>query len=175
MDLSSGGCYPLTSRSGWLHLCISFSGRGNQPEIQFMSTCSHLGVLSKLEGPSTCLNFLGIEVDTNAMQLRLPADKLLKLKLALSQSHYQMWPSVQGKFPPPTAHYAVHWKPLQPSHPPECGCKGRCYMVVPVCWSVEWHFHVLGHQHSATSVHPVLRCLRLLGLWSLLGQSVVPS
>jgi len=58
---------------------------------RFMSTCSHLGVpleLSKLEGPSTCLTFLGIEVDTIALQLRLPADKLLKLKLALSQCLY---------------------------------------------------------------------------------------
>ena len=58
---------------------------------RFMSACSHFGIpleMSKLEGPSTCLTFLGIEVDTNALQLRLPADKLLKLKLALSQCLY---------------------------------------------------------------------------------------
>ena len=35
---------------------------------------------SKLEGPSTCLTFLGIEVDTVALQLHLPSDKLANLK-----------------------------------------------------------------------------------------------
>ena len=40
--------------------------------------------MSKLEGPSTCLTFLGIEVDTVANQLHLPAGKLLKLKQELT-------------------------------------------------------------------------------------------
>ena len=39
---------------------------------------------SKLEGPSTCLSFLGIEVDIENLQLRLPSDKLDKLKSELS-------------------------------------------------------------------------------------------
>ena len=39
---------------------------------------------SKLEGPSTCLVFLGIEVDIEALQLRLPRDKLSRLKSELS-------------------------------------------------------------------------------------------
>lgn len=34
----------------------------------------------KLEGPSTCLTFLGIEVDTQAFQLRLPEEKLTRLR-----------------------------------------------------------------------------------------------
>ena len=34
---------------------------------------------AKCEGPTTCLSFLGIEVDTAAMQLRLPADKLERI------------------------------------------------------------------------------------------------
>ena len=38
---------------------------------------------SKLEGPETCLTFLGIEEDTAALQLRLPGDKLEKLKRQL--------------------------------------------------------------------------------------------
>ena len=33
-----------------------------------------------IEGPTTCLPFLGIELDTEAMEIRLPADKLLQLK-----------------------------------------------------------------------------------------------
>jgi len=34
----------------------------------------------KVEGPSTCLIILGIEVDTVAMELRLPPDKTVLLK-----------------------------------------------------------------------------------------------
>lgn len=44
-----------------------------------ISTWEELGIPlepSKLEGPETCLTFLGIEVDTVALQLRLPSDKL---------------------------------------------------------------------------------------------------
>lgn len=41
---------------------------------------------SKLEGPSTCLVFLGIEVDTSALQLRLPEAKLLRLRGELREA-----------------------------------------------------------------------------------------
>ena len=54
----------------------------------FMETCDSLGMVvagDKTEGPSTNLIVLGIEVDTNAMELRLPADKLLRLKDLLRQ------------------------------------------------------------------------------------------
>ena len=40
----------------------------------------------KLEGPSTCLTFLGIEVGTVALQLRLPREKLRKLKYQLKRA-----------------------------------------------------------------------------------------
>ena len=45
-----------------------------------VSVFESLGVsmeLSKLEGPSTCLVYLGIEVDTKALLLRLPEGKLV--------------------------------------------------------------------------------------------------
>ena len=42
--------------------------------------------ISKLEGPSSCLTFLGIEVDTVSFQLRLPKDKLMNLKESLRDS-----------------------------------------------------------------------------------------
>ena len=47
---------------------------------------SELGVPiehSKLEGPSWSLTFLGIEVDTVSFQLRLPRDKMFRLREAL--------------------------------------------------------------------------------------------
>ena len=48
--------------------------------------CTRLGVPlaeHKQEGPTTCLTFLGIEVDTTASQLRLPGDKLRRLQALL--------------------------------------------------------------------------------------------
>ena len=48
-----------------------------------LETCRLLGVpvaVNKCEGPSTCLEFLGIEVDTIAMELRLPLSKLSRLQ-----------------------------------------------------------------------------------------------
>lgn len=50
--------------------------------------CSRLGVpiaAHKSEGPTTCLTFLGIEIDTVAGQLRLPTDKLDRLRALLSE------------------------------------------------------------------------------------------
>ena len=52
-----------------------------------VDTFNHLGVPlepSKLEGPVMCLTFLGIEVDTRTLQIRLPSDKLLRLKEELA-------------------------------------------------------------------------------------------
>ena len=39
----------------------------------------------KTEGPTTCLTFLGIEVDTQAMELRLPAHKLARVRQTVSE------------------------------------------------------------------------------------------
>ena len=39
----------------------------------------------KVEGPATCPAFLGIELDSNAMQVRLPDRKLVKVKLLVNQ------------------------------------------------------------------------------------------
>ena len=51
-----------------------------------MTTCKRLGIPqepSKLEVQTTWLMFLGIEVDTEAMQLRLPSKKLSRLRSLL--------------------------------------------------------------------------------------------
>ena len=48
--------------------------------------CKYLGVPiapEKTVGPSTILTFAGIELDTNAMEARLPADKILKTRSIL--------------------------------------------------------------------------------------------
>ena len=53
----------------------------------FLRICLELGVPiaeDKLEGPATRLTYLGIEIDTISMTVRLPADKLAKLKSLVS-------------------------------------------------------------------------------------------
>ena len=48
-----------------------------------LSLCQRLGVpvsQKKLDGPTTCLVFLGVELDTVALELRLPGDKLSRLR-----------------------------------------------------------------------------------------------
>ena len=59
------------------------TAQGCQRDIDtFLSFCSALGVPiapDKLMGPCTCLTYLGIEIDTANMTIRLPSDKLKKL------------------------------------------------------------------------------------------------
>ena len=55
---------------------------------RILAVCAELGVplaLEKLEGPTPRLTFLGIEMDTEAGVLRLPAEKLSRLKGLLAQ------------------------------------------------------------------------------------------
>ena len=54
--------------------------------VQIWSDLGVLLELSKLEGPSTCLTFLGIEIDTIMMQARLFSEKLSRLKQELRSS-----------------------------------------------------------------------------------------
>ena len=51
-----------------------------------LQTCANLGVplaVEKQAGPTTCLTFLGIEMDTLSGTLPLPEDKLSRLRQAL--------------------------------------------------------------------------------------------
>ena len=54
----------------------------------FMQLCDNLGIplaSEKIEGPSTSLSFLGICLDTACMEIRLPNDKLSRIRLTLAQ------------------------------------------------------------------------------------------
>ena len=64
-----------------------------------VATFASLGVPlepSKLEGPASCLTFLGIELDTVTLQLKLPNDKLLRLKEALATAESKKCMSKQN-------------------------------------------------------------------------------
>ena len=69
------------------------TGKPNTDECKnnlqlLVHTCAILNLplaLSKLDGPTTCLTFLGIVLDTQLLQMRLPNEKLLRLKSTLSK------------------------------------------------------------------------------------------
>ena len=71
---------------------ISFCGAPDSDECaqnlaRALGTCTELGVpvaTHKLEGPTTALIFLGVEIDTVLSQLRLPVEKLRRLKESLA-------------------------------------------------------------------------------------------
>ena len=71
---------------------ILVSGSFEEADLQkqlLIDTFKTLGVpleTSKLEGPATCLTFLGIEFDTTTLQIRLPPQKLSNLRSELSQA-----------------------------------------------------------------------------------------
>ena len=77
-----GITHPLHYLDDFIFVAATQAEALRQKDI-LVSTCSQLGIpleMSKLEGPATCLTFMGIEVDTVACQLRLPVKKLLQLK-----------------------------------------------------------------------------------------------
>ena len=64
------------------------SSQGQESLALLRRLCRELGVPiaeHKTDGPTTCLVFLGIEIDTVAGQLRLPGDKLRRLQALLRQ------------------------------------------------------------------------------------------
>ncbi len=82
--------------TGWIrHYIDDFVtvGKGGTDECQktmavFKETCQRLGLpldANKEEGPSEVLTFLGIEIDSEKGEARLPQDKLAELKALLSK------------------------------------------------------------------------------------------
>ena len=73
-----------TSSITWTTIIVAKEkDEADYQKSQLVASFSELGVPiepSKLEGPSQCLSFLGKEVDTVTLQLRLPQEKVLKLR-----------------------------------------------------------------------------------------------
>ncbi len=87
----------------WCPLCLALLGRFHHsgtppppPPLRgvpagpqwLYSVCGKLGVPMaphKRDGPTTCITFLGIQVNTVAGKLRLPEEKLLRLKTLLQE------------------------------------------------------------------------------------------
>ena len=85
----------------YLDDCIMVTDSIDKALIQnniLTSTFESLGVpleYSKLEGPSPCMTFLGIEVDADSLQLRFPSDGLSRLKYELSRCYHRR--SISGR------------------------------------------------------------------------------
>ena len=95
---------------------------------QILSICSELGVplaMKKLEGPSQCLTFLGMEIDTIHIQLPLPAGKLSLLQSLLAQWASMLPTGVPGghltaRLSGCEARQSSHTTHHQPPLHPEC-------------------------------------------------------
>ena len=79
---------PVIALPGWFYSCSKglYSEAVSQKNT-LTTAWEKLGVpmeVSKLEGASQTLKFLGIDVDVTKLQLRLPDDKFLQLKKELA-------------------------------------------------------------------------------------------
>ena len=156
-----------------------------------ISTFTSLGVPlepSKLEGPANCLTFLGIEMNTATLQLRLPRDKLQRLKeaLAIAESKRNLQ-SLTGLLQHavkvvrpgrPFLHrlYALQQVGTQPSHHIRLNAAARG----DIMW---WHVFIdiwngifisLGSGLSFSRDSSIFRCFRVLGLRRFRRGTLVP-
>ena len=63
-----------------------------------LETCGKLGVPiapEKCEGPATCITYLGIEVDSETMELRLPLEKLQRVRTSVTE--WLGWKAGKGR------------------------------------------------------------------------------
>ena len=161
-----------------------------------LSLCEELGVPvapEKTEGPKSTLTFLGIEIDAQALQLRLPEDKLADLKARLA--YWGPGPSSRqvGKKERPAL---THWGPTscckghqtgthiceephrclddsEVARPPralECTSARRYHMVAPLCAVLERDLYP--PSPSARPLH-VLGRVRVMGSRCTVGKRVV--
>ena len=96
LDAGAVWCTPQPPLSGRLHR--PWPSRLIRALDYLTSLCERLGVPlapHKLVNPTTCLIFLGIEVDSVTSQLRLPADKLARVRLLISE--WRGWKACRRK------------------------------------------------------------------------------
>ena len=85
---SRGVSFSLHYLDDFLTLGSPASPRCQQNLEIFKGVCRELGVplaLEKIDGPTTCLTFLGIMLDTQRMEIRLPDDKLTRIRGEVSR------------------------------------------------------------------------------------------
>ena len=85
----------------FLFFCQPNTGKGLQVEQAILNILGRLGVAvasNKVEGPSSSLTFLGVLIDTVGYELRLPLDKLERLRLMVDDWHtHSMMDTMQAR------------------------------------------------------------------------------
>lgn len=69
----------------------------------------------------------------------------------------------------------IHSKGTTFLNPPLQGRKVICRVVVPVCPVLEWSLFTGCHQHTATYLYCVFRCIWEFGVWCPLRQQIVST
>lgn len=175
-------------------------GAPGSPECQqntdiMHDTCDTVGLPGepeKDEGPATTISFLGMELDSVALEVRLPQEKLHRMRAELAKwrgrkackkrdilsligvlSH-ACKARESGQVIPAKAHRLVDsGKGAGTLRTPQQGGQVRRGMVVPVQREMEWDGND-AHGRGGTGVGVInLRCIGKLGVWSLLGLTVV--
>ena len=145
---------------------------------------SQLGVpvvTHKTEGPGTRITFLGFELDTVAFQLRLPPDKLERMRVMV-----QGWRTRQNctrreleslawtfesccdsntswsSFFAPIVWHSTSCTNTIPAYPTQCSSKSRFGMVGLFLTGMEWHCLV---SSQGSSCPHVFCCIGFLWLW----------
>jgi hypothetical protein len=144
----------------------------------------------KVEGPATVLTFLGISLDTEAMELRLPEEKLRRLKTLTQQwktkrsctkrdllsliGHLQHACLVVRPSLSQTNNHIIYTpKGATCTSPraPECCVQVQSTVVGNIPGGMEWRQHDDSGSSHVTSGHCNLRCLRELGAVALSTQT----
>ena len=151
---------------------------------------------SKLEGPSTCLSFLGIEIDMESMQLHLPSSKLSYLEEMLAEC-VQLRSMINDKKEPTKTNGLVavcnqsspSWetlseeavrtpggrKPPRPLCALKSGCQSRHYVLICFLRKMEWHFNALGSGHVWSAASSIFRRIGIMGMCSSPGSSLAST
>ena len=135
----------------------------------FLGVCELLGVpvaMEKVEGPTSVITFLGLELDSELQQIRLPTQKLQDMLGELEEwqrkkaTKHQLL-SLVGKLSfsaraVPAGRLftrrliSLSTKAISPPHPPQRGSPGRHHLVEVIPTHMEWHSFVC-RQDSNTS------------------------
>ncbi len=179
---------------------ISFIGAPNTDEgaralTTALQVLQHLGVPvaeHKMEGPSTSGCFLGILIDTRNLELRLPREKIERLRTLLQSwqakkackrkelesflghlSHACISSASWPHLPPTIVQPVTPGKGTASLCPVKRSRQGRHHLVALLSAGMEWYLLL----PPARPILPcILRCVRYFWLWSICGKvRVVPS
>ncbi len=150
------------------------------------STCAQLGVpleVEKSEGPTTCINFLGMELESSARTIRLPQEKLLRLRLLLDEWNDRKAARTNWAFE--TRCKSGSAGPLIPTSPdrfihagkidgclrsPQPSGPFRHHMVAGICSSMEWDFNVVQLPAVKPGLPRLLGRLGFMGVWGFFDK-----